>query len=85
MTCAEIKRLKQALSDAGLPLHIRKATGSMRGCLLISSDSICWSAEVAAKMDSLGFRDFRGKPLTELSSSRSLGWLHDYFRHSEAV
>jgi len=80
-----IPELKAACKTAGLPLRIRKASGSMRGTLVVSSDTVAWSAEVADQMNLLGFRDFCGNSLTEKSVRGGAGWLHDYFRHSEVV
>jgi len=66
----ENKRMRKFLADNGIEATPRRIhAGSLKGCWRIYNASVKWTAELADKINALGFKDLNGKPLSWVSGN----------------
>lgn len=65
--------MKQYLNKHGIKCRVKYIrAGSLRGCWRLYSKGERWTAEPRKKLTALGFVDFDGRPLSQLSGNGGL-------------
>lgn len=66
----ENKKMQAWLRGNGISARAKLIrTGSLKGTWRLYNPNLHWTEEIAEKLESLGFRDFDGKPFNKFSGN----------------
>lgn len=66
----ENKSMKKLLMERGIDARVKLIrTGSLAGTWRLCNLRLRWTEEIAEKLETLGFRDFDGKPFNKFSGN----------------
>lgn len=70
---AENKNMRKYLADHGIKCRVKRfESGSMANTWRLFNPDLRWTEEIAEKLESLGFKDFDGKPFCKYSGNGGL-------------